>query len=758
MAVIPSCWLAAGGWSLRNLSLALASLLSYDGYTRIENMTEQLAGSTNTVQCFDKDTKMRDITNLNENEYDTNLVAPVIRNDEYLNLWRKVSLLEASTMKKTSQQTPSPRPSLVPCDGSSSSLPSSRFVDEVLGGKSTIVDTCENKFGVESSTSVIEQQDEQPPVLTLAIKNTKNSNKIPPCCYNCLPLIELNQYIHGKKNDDEKPSLPPLGGTLSESVIYIPSSRNEWEDSIDEMVAVCSASAWRRYQAKHNRTRRSKSSKNSNIPPFNPPIQRIYIKERIDIDDPLQGFQIRHRSGGWLQGFVMITTFTTWTHYFKWDFYDPRNGIANEKNVNFKVDEDGSLTAELEEQPRSGDPLGGGNVWPTVAEISLVGALGCGEYLVQLALDAIARKGVYDYVVLESTADARAFYEKFGFVRVGAVSKYGSEQDFATSGKSPEVVGYRHWTYANETTQRLDKHGAPSCMMARRITPCRSMSEETVPSCLLACNECHKKISKPSFLDQLSSYIVEEKPKIEPLGSISLKRKRPNQTQHEGSLTPSPSNEQHSNNDRPRKRITTASGRHSNGPNRLDIATITPQRRKNRRTMNTSNTTAPNSNKKSRQYHTKQLSLIKPASLKAPTVSATTGILTKQQSLRKQKIINMKRDPKKTYYYNKVVTPKQQKYDSSVYKSKYYFVLDFQEVSNMIRIIPIYKIGTFKGKREGRPKWKANVLSRNLEEPETKYFQDMDVITCPCSLWDVVPSFNVTKCSSVAEESWDILI
>ena len=122
----------------------------------------------------------------------------------------------------------------------------------------------------------------------------------------------------------------------------------------------------------------------------------------------------------------------------------------------------------------------------------------------------------------------------------------------------------------------------------------------------------------------------------------------------------------------------------------------------------------------------------------------------------KQKIANMYRDPKKTYYYNKVVTPKPD--DKYPYKSKYYFVLDYQEDIKMIRLIPIYKTGTFKGKREGRDKWKANVLPRKMSDDEKKYLKSMDVITATCSKWDIVPSFMVTKCSSVAEESWDILI
>lgn len=59
----------------------------------------------------------------------------------------------------------------------------------------------------------------------------------------------------------------------------------------------------------------------------------------------------------------------------------------------------------------------------------------------------------------------------------------------------------------------------------------------------------------------------------------------------------------------------------------------------------------------------------------------------------------------------------------------------------------------FKGKREGRVKWKA-VLNgeKGISSKDRKY--DWNV---PSSEWDVVPSVMVTKTTIVADESWDIL-
>jgi hypothetical protein len=55
------------------------------------------------------------------------------------------------------------------------------------------------------------------------------------------------------------------------------------------------------------------------------------------------------------------------------------------------VDWDGALSHELDQQARSGDPTNEGVVWPRVAELSLLGALGCGKWLVQTLLAELTR-------------------------------------------------------------------------------------------------------------------------------------------------------------------------------------------------------------------------------------------------------------------------------------------------------------------------------------------------------------------------------
>lgn len=539
-----------------------------------------------------------------------------------------------------------------------------------------------------------------------------------------------------------------------ESVVWVPKTRSDWEDSIDEMVAVCTAAEWHRYKAKARITKKK-------LVDFHPPISRIYIRDRIDIDDPLRGYQIRHKTGGWLQGFVMMTTFTTWTHYFKWDSSHRVNGIDH-SNPKGKVD-DCTLSEELERQPRSGNPLTEGVVWSSIAEMSLVGALGCGEYLLQMALDDISRRGTYDYVVLEATESARPFYEKFGFVRVGAVCKYGNEKDVVSENGEVQIVGYRHWTYANESEQRVDAHGAPSCMMARRV---KRRSPESLG---IHCQSCGKR-TKPSFVDELSKYFVCEKPKIEPLNSNPPGRKR-SMSGSSGAVDRVAKKVKISTKTK-RATTSTSSGRMSRAPSRLDEYDNSTKSRsrsnsnaqassRHRPTsVSVSGRTSINSSSSASRAlanvaHTNSNAVLSLSRGKKDIVSnSNNNPNNKPIPLRKQRIPTMYRSPKKQYFYNKVVSAKKGE-STAGHTSRYYFVIHYDAETLQLRLIPLFLKGKFKGKREGRPKWKAEVLERGNEDEET-YLKSMNVLFTTCSKWDIVPSYAVTKCASVKQESWDI--
>lgn len=183
-------------------------------------------------------------------------------------------------------------------------------------------------------------------------------------------------------------------------------------------------------------------------------------------------------------------------------------------------------------------------MWPTVAEIAVVGGLGCGGFLLGLLLEELEQKEQYKYVVLQvrglrrlrlfaapelffpsaravggfpepsaarlaavptqqqragapggpvprgasvprrrgvwwpdppalaptpappppqATNNSIPFYERFGFVRVGAVARYSKRKTGLGGG---EIVGYRHWLATDEELHPSDK---PSYMMARRL-------------------------------------------------------------------------------------------------------------------------------------------------------------------------------------------------------------------------------------------------------------------------------------------------
>jgi hypothetical protein len=69
----------------------------------------------------------------------------------------------------------------------------------------------------------------------------------------------------------------------------------------------------------------------------------------------------------------------------------------------------------------------------------------------------------FEYVVLQATPTSLTFYERFGFTRVGAITRYESNMN--------RQVGYRHWTYADE--KQLANHGGPSYMMALKLDTLR---------------------------------------------------------------------------------------------------------------------------------------------------------------------------------------------------------------------------------------------------------------------------------------------
>ena len=107
--------------------------------------------------------------------------------------------------------------------------------------------------------------------------------------------------------------------------------------------------------------------------------------------------------------------------------------------------------------------------------MSLLAALGCGDWLLGVILEELSRDPRYEFCVVASTPGAATFYERHGFVRVGAIARYlDPEVDDVESTAAPAKPwqAYRHWAWGDERRESLrDNHGEPSYMMARRVRP-----------------------------------------------------------------------------------------------------------------------------------------------------------------------------------------------------------------------------------------------------------------------------------------------
>ncbi|KAL3791795.1 hypothetical protein HJC23_002426, partial [Cyclotella cryptica] len=238
------------------------------------------------------------------------------------------------------------------------------------------------------------------------------------------------------------------GSTLSEIT-----DRQHFVDSIAELTLLCSeASRRRKNHSASAATEKKITSK---------PLSIEYIFDRIDTDDPLWGYMLRTDTPmsatgrpsslkaspqwrrGMLQGFISVTTFTTWKSSFRFDSlheeafaYDDVVLEQEMKNGLRVYDKDGALAQELEQTVHGGDPYVEGIVYPRIAEISLLGGLGCGKQLLKLAIERLeclrpTSSQNYEYVVLQATENSIPFYESMGFTRVGCIQ-----------GKAPSPTGY----------------------------------------------------------------------------------------------------------------------------------------------------------------------------------------------------------------------------------------------------------------------------------------------------------------------------
>ena len=279
----------------------------------------------------------------------------------------------------------------------------------------------------------------------------------------------------------------PYWSEGSNSVVERINSREQFKKLVPEIVCLCCEAA-----------RRKELRKNPGATMFDKPLSEAYIKERIKWDENLRGFTVRtNDSRRMLQGFIMYSKFSTWQWSFRWDSTSPQSGIRACDRKLHNID-DGSLTFRLANEIRhrlearvtmkpeisskkkqkrkrrknkTTSPYCGkleGVGWPRLTELSLLGALGCGEILCRFAMRDVLTDSTQRCVVLQATKLAVPFYERMGFVRVGAVVRVGDRAVM------PEVP-YRHWVYS----KRWD-NGDMSYMMALDLTKTSRLVETPI--------------------------------------------------------------------------------------------------------------------------------------------------------------------------------------------------------------------------------------------------------------------------------------
>jgi len=273
------------------------------------------------------------------------------------------------------------------------------------------------------------------------------------------PKLDRNKYYD---RDIEGSEVPPCKRDLSTSDIKKCTLRKEWLSNVPAMMNVCNEAA-----------RRSTLDANPAAERYEKPLSDVYMTERLEYDSIIFGLTVRTKvSPHYLQGFIVITDFQVWRRTFRWATVDePAAGITPSSVRLHATDVDGSLAAALQSVKTRGSDTRDGIVFERVAEIALLGGLRCGGSLVKSILAELRQSGKYDYVVLQATKIAISFYEKLGFKRVGAVTRFKDNQNL------PEVQ-YRHWSeiVGNEAMEA-------SYMMALRLQDFGT--SKTAPAALL---------------------------------------------------------------------------------------------------------------------------------------------------------------------------------------------------------------------------------------------------------------------------------
>ena len=101
--------------------------------------------------------------------------------------------------------------------------------------------------------------------------------------------------------------VPSADRQMSNTTIVRP-TREQWLAMLGELVQMCNECVRRKAQSRKDEAK---------------PLSLEYMADRLDVDDPLFGYIAVSSDKSWLQGFITVTTFTTWHRNFRWDALRP---------------------------------------------------------------------------------------------------------------------------------------------------------------------------------------------------------------------------------------------------------------------------------------------------------------------------------------------------------------------------------------------------------------------------------------------------
>jgi len=244
-----------------------------------------------------------------------------------------------------------------------------------------------------------------------------------------LPMPDLLYDMAQVENADER------------SILFRICDRNTWVSGLVEMSLLASESGYRTQEKLPDDELHTYDSK---------PLPVDYIFDRLATDVLVDGWQIRCRKTGCLQGFLTFTQFRT---------FQPMLFVGEPFDLAKKIN--GSLV----ENSHWFD----GNTYTEVVELVFLGALGCGTLLMDQFLDSLSKTHI-KYVIVHSTVHASHFYKKFGFREITARGRYKliQEQQYSKvqfPPVSPNDGGYGYHMlllrFVHELYVRID-HGTPN--------------------------------------------------------------------------------------------------------------------------------------------------------------------------------------------------------------------------------------------------------------------------------------------------------